>query len=418
MNDGDFLFPNTERLILSISEVGHFWWPRIKQRRVFAWVWDVSDFDMRFLIVNNDYPKYIQHFYAQHPGLESRSYEEQLKARMESLFGLADFYSSNLKKLGHEAWNILANHEPLQFAWAREHGIEATKSFPLRLVLRRGYVPWLKRVEDRRWFYEILMAQVRNYKPDILFNQTMGGIPNDFIHEIKPYVKLVVGQHAAPLPSEGCYDAYDLVISSLPNIADYFKSTGIPSEVCKLGFEPRVAKELKSEDKTIPVSFVGSLFPVHEARMHLLECICQRVDIQIWGHGVEWLPGNSPIHKNYMGEAWGFQMYQILRNSSITLNHHIDIAGPYANNMRLYETTGVGTLLITDWKKNLHEIFGIGKEVVAYRSTEECFELIQYYLEHDEEREAIARAGQQRTLREHTYYQRMQELVDIIQKYL
>ena len=110
-------------------------------------------------------------------------------------------------------------------------------------------------------------------------------------------------------------------------------------------------------------------------------------------------------------------MYQILRDSKVTLNHHGNIP-PYANNCRLYEATGVGTLLITDWKVNLHEMFEPGKEVVAYRSPEECAELIQYYLEHDDEREAIARAGQQRTLREHTYYQRMQELVEIVRKYL
>jgi len=107
-------------------------------------------------------------------------------------------------------------------------------------------------------------------------------------------------------------------------------------------------------------------------------------------------------------------MYQLLAQSRITLNIHIDQAGPYAANMRLFEATGVGTLLITDWKENLHEMFEPGKEVVAYRSSEECAEMIQYYLEHEEERKAIAQAGQQRTLREHTYYHRMQELVDIV----
>jgi spore maturation protein CgeB len=84
----------------------------------------------------------------------------------------------------------------------------------------------------------------------------------------------------------------------------------------------------------------------------------------------------------------------------------------------LFEATGVGTLLITDWKVNLHNMFELGKEVVAYRTPEECVDLIQYYLEHDEEREAIARAGQERTLREHTYYQRMQALVNLLAKYL
>ena len=110
-------------------------------------------------------------------------------------------------------------------------------------------------------------------------------------------------------------------------------------------------------------------------------------------------------------------MYQVLHSSKVTLNHHGDIP-PYANNLRFFEATGVGTLLITDWKVNLHGMFEPGKEVVAYRDADECVELARYYLEHEDEREAIARAGQERTLREHTWYHRMQELVEIVRRYL
>ena len=120
----------------------------------------------------------------------------------------------------------------------------------------------------------------------------------------------------------------------------------------------------------------------------------------------------------HQGAVWGIEMYEIFHKSLITLNHHIDVADAYAGNGRLFEATGMGTLLVTDWKKNLHEMFEPGKEVVAYHSAEECAEMVQYYLEHAEEREAIARAGQQRTLRDHTYYQRMQEFAGIVQKYL
>jgi spore maturation protein CgeB len=63
-------------------------------------------------------------------------------------------------------------------------------------------------------------------------------------------------------------------------------------------------------------------------------------------------------------------------------------------------------------------MFEPGKELVAYRSPEECLELVQYYLEHDEERNVIARAGQARTLHEHTYSHRMQEFVDLVEKYV
>ena len=42
--------------------------------------------------------------------------------------------------------------------------------------------------------------------------------------------------------------------------------------------------------------------------------------------------------------------------------------------MRLYEATGVGTLLVTDYKDNLHEMFIPGKEVVVYRDADEAVE--------------------------------------------
>jgi spore maturation protein CgeB len=109
-------------------------------------------------------------------------------------------------------------------------------------------------------------------------------------------------------------------------------------------------------------------------------------------------------------------MFQILSESKITLNHHGDVA-PYANNMRLFEATGTGALLITDWKPNLAEMFEPGREVVTYHTAEECAEQIGCYLEHEKERDEIAKAGQQRTLREHTYYHRVQELVDLVRKY-
>lgn len=395
---------------------------------------------MRFLILNTDYPDFLRWLYAQHPGLEREPYEEQMRARVESLFGVADFYSSNLRKLGHEAWDIHANNEFMQKAWAREHGVRGIEQrawsieywrktlhharrvaakTPLR-YLKPLFRPLLCSLDSQQaWFYEILAAQIKHYKPDVLLNQAMDGISSCFLREMKPYVRLLVGQHAATslLDSEdlGCYD---LAISSFPPTIDWFRQKGVPAEPHKLAFEPRVLSYLKDAEKMFDVTFVGSFHSVHKSRVALLESLCAHIpNLRVWGAGTGCLPPDSPIRKCYMGQAWGRDMYQILCNSRIVLNHHGDIP-PYANNLRLYEATGVGSMLITDWKVNLHEMFEPGKEVVAYRTPEECAELIQYYLEHDDEREAIAKAGQQRTLREHTYYQRMQELVDIVRKYL
>jgi spore maturation protein CgeB len=90
----------------------------------------------------------------------------------------------------------------------------------------------------------------------------------------------------------------------------------------------------------------------------------------------------------------------------------------FANNMRLYETTGVGTMLLTDRKTNLGELFKVGKEIEDYGSKEELVEKINYYLKYDKKRKDIATAGQKRTLRDHTYKKRMTELIRILERYI
>ena len=57
-------------------------------------------------------------------------------------------------------------------------------------------------------------------------------------------------------------------------------------------------------------------------------------------------------------------MFRILASSRIVLNRHITDARQYANNMRLYEATGVGSLLVTDAKENLADLFRKALETV------------------------------------------------------
>jgi len=83
--------------------------------------------------------------------------------------------------------------------------------------------------------------------------------------------------------------------------------------------------------------------------------------------------------------------------------------------MRVFEGTACGALVLTDTVANgLDELFEIGREIVVYQDDMDLLEKIAYYLAHEEEREAIARAGQARTLREHTYVHRMERLIHLV----
>jgi spore maturation protein CgeB len=108
-------------------------------------------------------------------------------------------------------------------------------------------------------------------------------------------------------------------------------------------------------------------------------------------------------------------MYRVLARSRITINTHIDVADGYANNLRLYEATGMGALLVTDRGRNLADLFEEGVEVIAYENAAECRDLIRYYLDRTDEASAIAAAGQERTLASHTWDDRMARLVGILE---
>src|SRR5947209_401664 len=118
---------------------------------------------MRFLSLTTDYTEFLDWLYAQHPGLKHTRYEGQMRARIESLFGGPDVYSRHLRKFGHESHDIYSNNKYMQKAWAREHGLRV-KGWKFRL--RRGIVPWVSRVREEDWMYEILAAQIKHYKPE------------------------------------------------------------------------------------------------------------------------------------------------------------------------------------------------------------------------------------------------------------
>jgi spore maturation protein CgeB len=86
--------------------------------------------------------------------------------------------------------------------------------------------------------------------------------------------------------------------------------------------------------------------------------------------------------------------------------------------MRLFEATGVGTCLVTDWKENLSELFSLDSEVVTYKSVQECIEKIQWLLKNSDRRKEIASAGQRRTLQDHTYANRVNELDSLFRNHL
>jgi spore maturation protein CgeB len=373
---------------------------------------------MKIVIVDTYYPAFLTRFYAQQNGLAATDYSTQLQALLNACFGTSDFYSSHLNSLGCEAQDLVVNCIPLQQAWASANNVSFSQ-LALKIPHRLFRVPLLgKFLADLPGLMDVAIAQIKATKPDVLYCQDLSFFPSEVLRELKQHVRLVVGQIACPLPPESFLKGYDLILTSFPHFVDRLRALGVASEYFRIGFDERVLTLLGNVDKDIDFSFVGGISRHHGGAIPLLEHLIERTTLRVFGYGADSLPSSSPIRQRHGGEVWSLDMYRALARSRITLNRHINVAENNANNMRLYEATGVGSMLLTDRKDNLHKLFDIDREVVTYSSKEEAAEKVSYYLDHPDEAARIAKAGQDRTHKEHTYAQRMKELVPLMKNYL
>lgn len=84
-------------------------------------------------------------------------------------------------------------------------------------------------------------------------------------------------------------------------------------------------------------------------------------------------------------------------------------------NMRLFEALATRSFLLTNWLPTLEDLFEDGKHLVTYKTLDEMVEKAKYYLEHEEEREAIAEAGYQEFINGHTYMHRINKILNIVE---
>lgn len=391
---------------------------------------------MRILVLNADYPRFLGWLYRRHAGLENADYATQMAARNASLFGVADFYSRNFAALGHSAAEIHVNNASLQAAWARAHGMPVEAPEPASAKAGTALPAWLQRAVTPlkpmlrplarkvglspsldAQAEAILLAQIEDFQPDVVLNQDTFHVDPALMRRIKGIGNPILIGQIGIAPSRGVdWSVYDLMMSQLSATVDFFRRLGVRAEVNHLAFEPTILDTLPPAPAVdIEVSFVGTVSPDHRQRIALLEAVADRCDLKLFGNPPQTLPATSRLHRCFQGEVWGADMYQALRRSKVTLNSHIDMAGREAGNMRLFEATGVGAFLLTDFKDNLHTLFAPDREVAVWRSVDDCLVAIAHALGDAEGRAAIARAGQARTMAQHTYRHRAAEILGFVE---
>jgi hypothetical protein len=395
---------------------------------------------MKVLILNADYDSFLERHYSRNPHLITASYADQMQARLDTLYGVCGAYSRGFRAHGHDASEVFVTNVWMQTAWAREHGMTVPdppmpnerqlESTDLVMQLKRslrGYRSLLAPIAKKLGFLltmtalerQILLAQIEHINPDVILNPELQTVDGGIMHAVKRPGRVLIAQCGNEPPPDFDATPYNFGVSLIPWVVEYYRSKGIPGEHVHLAFDPNFFLErLPPKPKQdIEVSFVGGLGSNHGKRIQLLEAVAREFPVELYLSSFKGIPKSSPLHERARGEAWGRDMYDILRRSKITLNTHIDASRGMAGNMRLYEATGVGTFLLTDNLPNLPTLFEPCVQVGAYDSVEDCLRKIKYYLANDSLRETIAAAGQIQTAQNHTYLKRVGDMLALIAKY-
>lgn len=169
--------------------------------------------------------------------------------------------------------------------------------------------------------------------------------------------------------------------------------------------EPLPALQCKHQ-----VTFVGSAYG---NRSRWIADLKKRgIEVSCFGYG--WPSG--PVKAG--------EIPQIIRDSVLSLNFgdsglHFGRYGLYRSRQikaRVFEVPGAGGCLVTESTAHLSDYYEPDREVIIFKGLDELCEKINWLLSHPEARDTIARAGHERTAREHTYEKRFSQLLNVTTK--
>lgn len=137
-------------------------------------------------------------------------------------------------------------------------------------------------------------------------------------------------------------------------------------------------------------------------------------DCKIWGNpAAHWLDISSIKHMMQNRFVANEEKSKAFCAAKIVINNLQpgEIGG---TNVRTFEIAAAGGFQLVNDRPALYDLFEVGDELQTFKTIAELKEKIYYFLTNPEERFRISKAGSLRALRDHTYSNRLSELLRIV----
>lgn len=274
------------------------------------------------------------------------------------------------------------------------------------VVIRFDYLA-IKDKCGRKRMNEMLMETAYRYKPDLTFfvlfadelqKDTIGSITKEVCTTVNWFTDdhwrfNKFSRHWAPY--------FSWAITTTRSALVKYHSEGIENVLLsQWACNHRLCYPMNLE-KIYDVSFVGQ---PHSNRREVINQLRRSgIEVNTWGYG--WKSGK--IRQS--------EMVRIFNQSKINLNLSSSSApGQDQIKGRNFEILGCGGFLLTEYVEELEDYYRPGEELEFFYGVDDLRDKIEFYLKKEDTREAIATRGYQRTIKDHTYDRRFQQLFNQI----
>ncbi|MFU7592310.1 CgeB family protein [Priestia sp. RMT2NF4] len=255
-----------------------------------------------------------------------------------------------------------------------------------------------------RW--ELVKEEIEIFKPDVIIF-CAGGLTfePEVIKRLKKRYTVVAFTLSDPdvFPTISQYASlFDYHTTNSVKALELYKQKGInntilmPFAIDSRFFVPRsIDSKFKSD-----VSIIGH---ARENRINTVKRLIKEFDAKVYGR-------NWPFKS--LGPVYGEEWFKAAYSSNILINFPKTGAGYTNVKVGVFEAIATGRLLFTEYFDEMKMFYEYDKEIIGYRNEEDLISKVRYYINHKEEAEIIAKAGQIRTASEHTWKKRLADFFD------
>lgn len=278
---------------------------------------------------------------------------------------------------------------------------------------KKGYleVDWLKVRKPSA----AIVAAARAFKPDLTFCQIQkpGVITPRTFRGVIGVIVNWTGDVLRPLP-QWYIDVGKTIhwtLFSNQTDVDTARSLGVNSAFLNIGFDERVYTPEGPKADVPEIIFLGnsykpSTFDLVTHRASMVNALRERYGDRFRLYGLRWGGDVQDLMYKPAAESAAYRGCKIAINQN-----HFDY--DRFSSDRLLRAMGCGAYVVSNHYPNLEKDFIPGKHLGAWKTFEDLFREIDWALEHEEERKAIAAAGCKLVHEKHTWAAKVLELIEI-----